>query len=267
MTAARVHAVLAAAVDNPALIARWKENPKLVSLYGIGPESIDLETLSKFAGLTVKVRHNGVRQIVPVTFRLMSLLGLEIEIFASYASFIAKKKRQYAATAEERLSELIGFLEDSLDHRRRNHILIWDLIRHEQAVAQLTNMIAKPSRVGGGEHGITPKCEHSVPTVCGYTVLRSMRCDARTLALLVSQSVPELSELRLERRYFCYWLAPSVGEIQMLDLDDFGFYLLSLIDGKRSTTELNRQLGGDRRSFQFLLNYLSNLAEIGIIQI
>ena len=78
VNARQVHAVLAAGVENPTLISRWRAEPARLLRLGIDPECLDLDALWKFSGLTIKVRHNGVRQQLPCTFRLMAAAGLEI---------------------------------------------------------------------------------------------------------------------------------------------------------------------------------------------
>jgi ABC-type spermidine/putrescine transport system permease subunit II len=59
----------------------------LLTLGGIVWTALDLAALGKFAGLSVKVRHNPLRPMMPLTFRLMSVAAIEIEIFAAYAAF------------------------------------------------------------------------------------------------------------------------------------------------------------------------------------
>ena len=61
MKANKVHAVIAAGLQSPALITRWREDPNQLRKCDIEPESFDLDALQKFAGLTTKVRHNGLR--------------------------------------------------------------------------------------------------------------------------------------------------------------------------------------------------------------
>jgi hypothetical protein len=270
MTARQVHAVLAAGVQNPQLIARWQEDPGLLTAYGIEPEALDLTALWKFAGLTVKVRHNGLRQRLPMTFRLMSAAGLEIELFASYAGFCASKSRPFAETTEGRTADLIAFLEHWLNLDDPHHELLWDLIRHEEALARLRKApLPSASRAvssaGGAHRSLRTPSSTSVPHVCGEIILREMNCDPRAVERALRQSVPRLDRIRRERRYYCYWRPENAVEIHVLDLDEFGYYALSFVDGVRSTAGLSHQLGGSRRPSPGFLRSLCQLAAVGVV--
>ena len=145
MTAARLHAVVSAGIANPALIARWRSDPELLRGHGIEPSTLDLDALWKFAALTVKVRHNALRDELPATFRLMNVAGLEIELFTAYAIDIATRHARFAPTAEGRTLDLLVFLEGWIDRDNWNHILLWDLIRHERAMGRLARTSPAPS--------------------------------------------------------------------------------------------------------------------------
>lgn len=268
MTARRVHAVMAAGVQHPDLIARWQEDPGFLLSQGIEPGGMDLTALWKFAGLTVKVRHNGIRRELPITFRFMSLAGMEIELFASYATFCATKGRQYAATPDGRTRDLIAFLEQWLDFDSTVHCLLWDLIRHEQALALLAKsnpstsspvarLRAPPSRrVPSGRN---------VPFIWGEIILREMRCEPRVVESMLFRRAPQIGQILLGIHYYCYWRSPSATEVQILELDAFGYYALSFIDGICSVAELSVRLGGERSPTPAFLQVLSQLVGIGIL--
>jgi hypothetical protein len=267
MTARRVHAVLAAGVQNPDLIARWQKDPQFLLGQGIQPDTIDLAALWKFAGLTTKVRHNGVRQELPMTFRLMALAGLEIEIFASYATFCASKGQRFAGTPEGRTRDLITFLEHWLDFRLANHTLVWDVIRHERALTLLNKSVPSPSVSTVDHNGPSQHLPSgsSLPVVRGETILYEMQCDPRAVESALFQREPQLSLIPLTTRHYCYWRSDKTSGIQILELDEFGYYALSLIDGVRSAAALSLQLGGSRRPTRKFLRSLSQLSAIGIL--
>ena len=110
MNASQVHAIIAAGLENPALLERWRRQPDLLRNRGVDPQALDLDALWKFAGLSIKIRHNGLRGELPSTFRLLNIAGLEIEVFASYASFQAGQGNRYSATADGRSQDLLLFL-------------------------------------------------------------------------------------------------------------------------------------------------------------
>jgi len=269
MTARQVHAVLAAGVQNPHLIAQWQNDPARLIACGVDPATIDLAALWKFAGLTLKVRHNGLRGRLPMSFRLMSVTGLEIELFASYGGFCASTAHRLSETTAGRTADLLAFLERWLHLDRPDHARLWDLIRHEEALARLRDML--PLGAGASHSGgevprrLRTPSSASVPHVCGEIILHEMRCDPRAVERALRHRPPRLDQVPLETRYHCYWSAEGGGEIRLLNLDEFGFYALSYVDGVRSTTLLNRELGGTGRPSRGFLQSLGQLAAVGIL--
>lgn len=264
MNAGQVHAVIAAGLEDPHLIARWRQEPELLRNCGVDPAVFDLDALWKFAGLTTKVRHNGLRGDLPLTFRLLNVAGLEIEVFASYASFRAKEGKAYASTSEARSHDLLMFLEHRLDIDNHAHALLWDLIRHEMTLAQLRKI--RPSAEGvTADHSVAKYHlrVNTVPRVCGELTLLEMRSDPRVVEKLLRRKLPDLSEVSLAKHYFGY--SRKSDELFVLQLDEPAFYLLSMIDGKRSTADLNYLISGRRRSNPGLRRALGELAAIGII--
>jgi len=259
MIARRVHAAIAAGLKDPHLLLRWQRQPKLLRDCGLDPKTIDLAALLKFAGLTTKVRHNGLRADIPSTFRFLSITGLEIEVFSAYATFHAGKS--LAPTVQARSAELLLFLEQWLDFEKREHALLYDLMRHELALAQLRKLETSTpdlSSVVG-----QPRAS-SRPKVHGDIILHEMRSDPRVVQTLLSQKNPRLEEAPSGTFYFCYW-RQKAEDIYVLELDALGFYLVSNIDGKRTAAELSSSLCGNRRTPKALLQSLAELAAVGIV--
>jgi hypothetical protein len=235
---------------------------------GIEPSAIDLTALWKFAGLTLKVRHNGLRNNFPKTFRLMSLTGVEITLFASYATFCSSTGRSLAPTSEGRALDFVAFLKQTLDFDTRNHILLWDLIRYEQALALLAKPVSsRPCRFTTEHSGPirTSLSGSTVPKIRGATILHEMQCDPVVVGRLLFQNPPRLDQIPLQVHHYCYWRPDLSGGIQILELDEFGYYALCFVDGTRSTAELSVRLGGKRRPTAGFLRSLSQLAAIGVL--
>ena len=266
MNASRVHAVIAAGLENPALLSRWRREPESLRGCGIDPGELDLEALWKFAGLTAKVRHNGLRAELPLTFRLLNVAELEIEVFASYASFRATEGGRYANTVESRTQDLLAFLERWLDFDKREHALVWDMIRYELALTRLSKLAVDiPASLTDGTRSEAVARAASVPSLRGEVILHEMRSDPRIVRAMLQEKSPRLDEVPLGKYYFSYWRASAAAEMHILQLDELGFYLLSLIDGKRSAADLSRMTGGSRRPPKSFLKALDQLAGIGIV--
>lgn len=325
MTARQVHSVIAAGLDDPTLVARWEGDPERLRREGIDPASIDLDALRKFAGLTIKVRHNGLRDELPRTFRLLNVAGIEIEVFSAYAEV---RQGELAATTEARTRDLLAFLDGWLDRSRREHVMLWDLIRHEHAVGQMTKVGCLGAEVAGlltkagslvagvSESRGTPSLpsnaatEHpsnsdstpslpgnaatenpnytsgtpslpsnpatekpsnpltlsSIPHLRGAILLHEMQCDPREVIEALRQSRPPLDGIAFDTRYLCYWRAEEAREIRIVELDAFGFYALSLVDGTRSAADLSEAMGGKRRPSRPFLRLLGQLGEAGIVR-
>ncbi len=264
MSASQVHAIIAAGLENPTLLARWRREPDLLRKCGVDPDTVDLDALWKFAGLSVKVRHNGLRADLPSTFRLLNIAGLEIEVFASYATFKATQGKRYATSSEGRSDDLLLFLEQWLDFEKHEQALLWDLIRHEMTLARLRKKCPKTDEsTVSGTPAQRPLRANRIPKVCGEIVLHEMRSDPRVVERLLRRKRPNLKEISKGTFQFCYWR--TAEELFILQLDELGFFLLSMIDGKRSVADMGYLINGRRRASAELSHALSELGATGIV--
>lgn len=258
---ARVHAVLASGVEHPHLLEQWRQQPETLRELGIEPQALDLAALGKFAGLSVKVRHNPLRPMMPLTFRLMSVAAIEIEIFAAYAAFRSRLGLGYAGAMPARASDLIEFLGGWLDLGNHAHALLWDAIRYEDAVARWGVWYASGPRDADGTDLA------AAPRVRGDILLQELQSDPLALADALFASVPDLGEVPLQPEYRCFWRAPDGDDAAVVVLDAFGYYLLSLLDGRRSMAVLARRLGGGRGMTGAVREALQTFATLGIVEL
>ena len=270
---ARVHAVLASGVEHPRLLEQWRQQPATLRALGIEPATLDLDALGKFAGLSVKVRHNPLRPMMPLTFRLMGVTAIEIEMFSAYAAFRSQRGLRYAASVPARARDLIEFLGGWLDVDNLTHVLLWDAIRYEDAVARLGAWYASGAR--NVDPAINPSINPSAvdsaglptaPRARGDLLLHELQSDPRALADALHASVPDLNQVPLQPQYRCFWRAPEGADAAVVVLDAFGYYLLSLLDGRRSIAALARRLGGGRGTTRAVRDALQTFATLGIIE-
>lgn len=267
MNARQVHAVLAAGVENPALISGWRAEPDRLVRLGIDPQCLDLDALWKFSGLTIKVRHNGVRQQLPCTFRLMAAGGLELALFADYAAFRSASEPRYATTTTQRTHDLVQFIASWIDPSVPLHALLGDIARHEHALVCLNTPSPAnvPSEGAGESVRVGASRASAVAELRGRFALHHMHCDPFVLAGALRQSVPRLSDIRIQPHYYCYWRGGDEPDVSVLELDEFGYYLLSLVDGRRSVADLSRALGGRRRPTRRFTQALGRLEDLGLL--
>ncbi len=253
MSDSRLHAVMAAALQNPELIARWEEHPSQLLEFGIEPETVDLSSLRKFSGLAIKVRHNALRADLPCTFRLMSVAEMDIELFAAYAVHLSVRGESIASTDARRAEMLVKFLGEWLNRRQPTRQLLWDVIRHEYSMMYLRD--APPPIVHRRD---------ATPRICGTLLLHDMRCDPREAEFNLRQPVPQLDEIDMSERFFGYWRADATSGVAVVELDEFAYYTLCCTDG-RSLEDLSVALTGKRRPTRTFMRSLEQLRDAGLV--
>lgn len=261
MSLARVHAVMAAGVDRPQLLERWMADATQLRGLGVEPDGFDLQALAKFAGLGVKVRHNPLRPMFPLGFRLMSVAAIEIDLFAAYALQRSREGRAFAADMAQRARDLVDFIGGWHDPSVRAHALLWDAMRYELAVAQLR--APQPEAIAASD-ARAPRA----PCIRGVVALHELQSDPRVLAEVLHASAPRLEDVPLQPQTFCFWRAPGKddgSDTAVIAVDALGQHLLSRIDGRRSAAALARELGGGRDATRAVAIGLDSLAAIGIV--
>jgi hypothetical protein len=257
MSARRVQAVIAAGVACPSLLDAWSSSPETLRTHGVEPGTVDLAAIKKFAGFTAKVRHNGVRTLLPMSFRLMSEAGFEIDLFASYASTASVHHEGYAGSAEERASRFIDFAQGWLDMRSREHVMFWDLLRHEHALSRLDRSGTDPAA----------PAEVNRPRLSGDVLLFEMQSDPAFVAAALAQRSGRWRDAEASTRYYAYQRPAESARIRIAELDAFGYYALTFIDGGRSVPELSVLLGAGEPPAARFLRALDQLAEGGLIRL
>lgn len=269
MTTRLGHALTAAAVANPALIAQWRAEPALLRAYGVEPGTVDLDALWRFAALTIKLRHKALRDQLPATFRMIDLAGLDVDLFAAYASERAARGLPFATTIEGRADDLMSFLASWLDRSDSVHALLWDVIRHERALARLGRSApavgSSPNLPSPLHITRPPPTASAVPRVLGEIVRHEMTSDPREITSALSARIPELAAIPRTPGFLCYWRAEGSPQVAILRLDELGYYALGLVDGVRTAAGVYLGLGGKGRPHTTFLRLLGELATLGVI--
>jgi hypothetical protein len=268
MHARRVHAVMAAGLSDPHRLEDWRNRPEAIRLMADCLEPAEAEKfvdgLWKFGGLGEKIRHTNCRGDLPLTFRLLNFGGMEIEVFGNLARHAAALRAQGKKSARDKIANLIAFLRDWHDPRNRNHVLLWDLIRHEATLAEFDH--CEGSQRSDCGSGLVSGS--SIPRFAGSVRLHRMRFDPRRTALELRKELPNLSAIENSPVCLAYWLNPE-GRIQLLDVDALVFDLLSLVGRSLTISSIAQQFSrcGATISIELTVRAFSALHQVGVIAV
>ncbi|HZN13381.1 MAG TPA: hypothetical protein VFB78_03865 [Acidimicrobiales bacterium] len=185
--------LIAAALTDAERLHAWLDDPAALGHYGIDPDAVDLASLADFAGLSEKIRHNPCRHDLPLTFRILRLLGIEIEFFRDYTALSLARRRMGLLSLEDRLDGLALFVEGwaAADQTRS---LVRDILLHERTLATL-------SAADGA-----------------LAVVHELSSDPLELAEALRQRDPDLAGVGREVRSVVYERA-SDGRCRVLEID------------------------------------------------
>ncbi len=231
--ARHVHSLLASAMVDPVLLERWRHNPCALKKMGTRAAALDINKLWRFSGLATKVRHNDVRLIAPLTFKLLDYAGVSIELFAAYARRADALRKDGKKSASEKLLSLSSFLSGWLDYSNPVHSLIWDLIRHESAILELQTGAASQPPVAGDSIFIEVSLR-STPIRRGTVIHHEMSCNPVELARKLRAGTNEIPLLPRGQYYFAYCQGSDSTRMKVLEIDAIGSVVIDLSDGHRT---------------------------------
>ena len=231
--AALVHSVMAAGLARPQRLQDWIAEPRTMDRYGLEPSSMDLATLADFAGLSEKVRHNQCRQHLELTFRLIRLAGVEVELFREYAPRSRERRRQGLTSVRDRLDGLAQFVEEWATADGSIRGLVRDVLWHEYVIAVLRDTDVSP------DAALRP----GVPAHHGRIVVRRATCSPLQVAAVLRAREPDLGAIERGDWTFVYHKPPS-GPVRIMDVEPAVADLLLAVDGRSSVGELAGRLFG-----------------------
>lgn len=269
MDARRVHSVMAAGLSDPDRLSRWRRRPDVLQEMRVGLETAQAESfvngLWKFAGMGEKIRYTNCRNDLPLTFRLLAHAGLEIQVFANLTGPAAALRLQGKKSSLDKIATLVAFLREWHDPSNRDHALLWDLIRHEAAIAELTYAAPLQQTFLPEEKADAVSAGSSAHTR-GLLRLHRMRFDPRRITAELRKQTPNMGLVEGSPVCLGYWLNPD-RRILLLDVDDLVFDLLALVDGSRSIQEMTEYLANCGASVptDVVLRAFAELQDAGVI--
>ena len=269
MNASRVHAVIAGGVGDPRWLARWATEPEALRVLGVDPSELDLKALRGFAGLALKVRHNGLRSAFGQTFRLLHVAGLEIEVFADYAMALASSRTPLARTDLERARNLVDFIEAWHQPAIIEHALLWTVVRHELALLELTQQ--EDDAVAGQRASAHDLKASPSPTqvsrlhLRGAVRLQELAHDPGEIARMLGAADPQLGAIAPGARSLCYWRESPACAVRIVELDEFGYAALKAAEAGWSVAALCVSIGVSPRVPRVVRSLLGQLQQAGLL--
>lgn len=261
--APRVHAALAAAMANPALLEDWRNDPAALQDIGIDKGQTNLAQIRNFIGLVTKVRHNDLRTNLPLTFKLLDRAGLSISFFADYADkavVLRAAGRPTPAAKNEALRTALGAWLDLADPV---HSLIWDMLRHEQSILSLrqdgqpASPGFPPARLGSGTI-----LHHN-----GLVFHHEMTCHPSDVEAIMRRREARFEDIPRQRALYAYFADRQSGRIRISDVDEITSVMLDLADGTRSIGDMAATLraAGVKLQARQLVALAGELIESGML--
>jgi hypothetical protein len=255
MNARAIESAIAAALADPSRIAAWRlgatECPAELG-------GIDLEKLRWFTGLGFKVRHNGLRHYLPHSFRLLRTIGIELDLFAAYAETCAREGRALRGTDRERMHDLVSFVAVYLTVGNVAGELLWDIIRHECALAELAlatplDSAVRPSRLTAS----------TCVAINGQIIRHDYQRDPRAIGA-VAQSSEALRALPVTPCSLAYWRRARSERVSWIVLDAFSAAILDALHGPMTLDALSWRMTGRSADPSFVV-MTQQLVSRGII--
>jgi hypothetical protein len=235
-SARHVHAVLAAAIDDPSLLERLRRqgkssNPTAQNI------ALDFDQVRLFAGLAVKVRQNDLRLSLPLTFKLLDRLKISVELFASYAKVAAVLRKTNKKSREDKIRSLFEFLDRWLDRENPEHAFVWDMIRHERVLKDLGKSAATSAPVGLQTSACKKVAAKSVPVRSDQTIRFEMSCNPLELEEALRRS-RDLSTIQRGQFHYVYRWDDLQGCVSVSQIDELGCVLFDYANGRRSVARI-----------------------------
>lgn len=232
-SARQVHAVLAAAIGDPALMERLRRRPRTAGA-PVDP-AFDFDRIRLFAGLALKVRHGDVRLDLPSTFKLLDRLKLSIALFSAYARQADTLRKNGKTGRADKIRRVTAFIARWLDADDPDHALVRDIMHHECALLALR---ATKAPTGDRDPAAITVTTRSRPRRVPGQIRRAMSCDPLALERLIRSRAGDFAALPRGQFHYLYRRAPAGGGIDVNAVDDLAAILIDLADGRHSLAQI-----------------------------
>lgn len=198
----------------------------------------NIQDILRFCGLVAKVRHNQLYEFIPLTFRVLQGLAIEIDFFTSYAPEFAKLwNKGRPLTLECRLERFIKHLRLYLDLKQQSHAFVAEVLSHELRLRDIRAACALGKREA---YPSGPRVE-----LDGTINLATMRWSPTNIETMVAATDLGTAIRRRSkgsRRYAYVGKFDSLN-VDFLEVDELTAGVVSLVIRKKSIRTIAAHLG------------------------
>jgi len=253
MSADLEQALAAKCLTNPAFLSKAIEcsrgnqvhdnylpHPHLSHIEALSTHVFDgatLERLRLFSGLMTKVKHNPLREEIPKTFKLLSLLGLEISFFSFLSiPYVEMKATHGKLERDQQLDffacHLIRFFESN---QSVTTTAVTDVLRHELCLYR-----ARMSR-----HAAIPHQQRRFGAVrrLGFFETHSYETDVVKLCSSIERHSDGLP-VNYEPCILAYSKTGQTPLVTVSKIDQLARLVFSLVNDYSTSDEIGMALGG-----------------------
>lgn len=253
-SAALTHSVLAAALADADRLAAWRADPGRLGEYGIEPSAMDLDGLADFAGLAERVRHTQCRRPLQMTFRLLWVAKLEVELFRDYTPVSLRRRRAGLNTTADRIAGLAEFVAEWAEGDPTRG-LVRETLDHEHILARLRN--AEVPVPPPGASASRPD-EPAVPLPNGRLIVRTSSCNPWQVADVLKASKPDLGSIERGSWTLIYRRGFD-GSLTVSEVDRGLGALVGMVTGDADVAELAGRLRVPQDLLSAMLDRLTGL--------
>jgi hypothetical protein len=253
----RVQAFVARCLVDPSFLSTALDDP--AGLDHATPrlfDESDLGRIALFQAFIVKVKHNGVRNILPLVFRMLPAVGQELAFYRSYAaSYLAIRADgplPVARQVQVMTEHLRRYLEQCTNPASA---AVADLLTHELTIWRMHS------------GGPVPQPEPADGAIVwrGRMELKFYDTDlSRACAALMAKTFDPGQDLAEREQTLAYW-RPEHGEtVEFFEIDELTAMLFSMVDGRSTLEGIAEQLAGrglDQIGLGDLKQFFGELAE------
>jgi hypothetical protein len=221
----------------------------------------ELDRLALFRSFIVKVKHNGVREVLPITFRMLSAIGEELAFYRTHATDYLAIRAQGPIPLPRLVQLITENLHRYLDGRQDDAArALSDIAMHELTVWRMLS----------DQHLHRLSVADGALAWQGRMKVKAYATDiGRISRALATGTFDPAGDTAAHELTVAYWLQQGKDSVESFELDELTAMLFTMVDGLKSIGDIGDELdaiGLDQITPADLRRFFDELADRGFIE-